>query len=212
MPRVSKVDLKYDSKYGKTHDIWYTQKKKFEIRDLPSELLKLTDFHPSHYATEKSLVKDARKACIKYRELKTTERKVILYRCNASSHLTMNCVKHGRHYNGMLPGVSENIKGFNHSSGIPLSTIGITYKICKVVDDGADPEYYKLDHETGEIHGSKFKPNGYQEIEYTEERHQFFINIVESMKKMVKEMSRFFDADPEKAIKLIENNNKLLSE
>lgn len=213
MPRVSKVDLKYDSKWGKTHDIWYTQKAKFEIRDLPSELLSLTELRPTRYATEEALIKDAKAACRKYRELKKTERKVILYKCLASSHLTMNCVKFGSHYQGRLPGVSKKIRGFNSGNGIPLATVGISYMICKVIDDGADPEYYKINPETGEIKGYKFKnPRSYQEMEYTEERHQFFIQVTESMKRMVKEMSKFFGAEPEKAIKLIENNKKLLGQ
>lgn len=209
MPRVSKVKLKYDSKYGKEHVIWYTQKNKFEIRDLPDELQRMTDFHPSHYATEEKLKKDAHAACRKYKELKKTERKVILYKCEASTHLLMNKVKDG-HYSGTLQGVSKKIRNMNGHP--PLATVGITYKICRVVDDGADPTYYVLGEDSEEmISGFPFKKSRhYQEIEYTEERHQFFIEIVESMKELVRKLSAFFGKDPEDAAKLIEQRSEKL--
>ncbi|NBC24677.1 MAG: hypothetical protein GVX78_03580 [Bacteroidetes bacterium] len=210
MPRVGKVNLRYKEKHGTEHTIWYTQKKKFEIRDLPDEIISMTDFYPSRYATEEALIKDARAACRKYRELIKTRRRVILYKCNASAALRMNKVGHG-HYSGTLKGVSKKIRDFN-SHSMPLASIGIEWKVCDVVDDGASQEYFEVtDIDTGEVSQFSFrKAREYQVMEFTQERYEFFQGILKAMQGMVRDLSNFFGADPEKAALMIENNQQLL--
>lgn len=213
MPKIGKVTLRYGSEHGRQHDIWYTQKNGFEIRDLPQDMLTLTEFFPRKYETEKALIQDARSAVREYKKKIETEKKVIRYSVKASSELCMNRVDAG-HYSGRRKGVSKKIESFSLAgSYIPTATIGIDFDVYKVIDDGSNPEYYKIDMATGEIESRKstVRKSDKTEIEYTDERYLFFKRISEAMYKMLTEMSVFFDADADQAVKFIEANNRLLS-
>lgn len=81
-----------------------------------------------------------------------------------------------------------------------------------MIDDGTSKKYYKVDKITKEVSQWEIKDtNKYQAMEYTEERLEFFNNIVESMKKMVLSASTFFGVDPDVATLLIDNKQKFLN-
>lgn len=209
MPKVGKIRLKYDDDFGKEHDIYYTSKELFTVKGLPNDFHSLSNFNQFGYATEDALAKALYGACHRYREAKTNTKVVILYKCQASSELKMNKVGEG-HYQGLLPGVSVKIESAKYDSC--LAQFGVDFLVLKVVDDGVKKEYFRVDAVTKEVkceyrNSSVYQ---YQEMDYTEEREQFFLNLVESMKKMVVAASTFFGAGPEQAALFIEQNQKLL--
>jgi len=209
MPKVGKIRLKYDSEYGKDHDIYYTSKEGFTVKGLPSDFHTLTDLRYYGYSSEGDLTSALLSACHKYREAKVNTKMIIMYKCVASTELRMNKVSEGS-YQGLLPGVSGNIDDVK--SRDCLAQFGIDFTVMSVVSDGVSREYYRVDSVTKEIKGRySINPREYQEMDYTEEREQFFLNLVESMKKMVVAASTFFGADPEQAALFIEQNQKLLN-
>ena len=132
-----------------------------------------------------------------------------MYKCVASTELRMNKVSDGS-YQGLLPGVSREIDDIKSRNCI--AQFGIDFMVMSVVGDGVSREYYRVDSVTKEVKGRySVSPREYQEMDYTEEREQFFLNLVESMKKMVVAASTFFGADPEQAALFIEQNQKLLN-
>lgn len=209
MPKVGKIRLKYDSEFGKDHDIYYTSKEGFTVKGLPSDFHTLTDLKYYGYNSEGDLTSALLSACHKYRETKVNTKMVIMYKCVASTELRMNKVSDGS-YQGLLPGVSREIDDIKSRDCI--AQFGIDFMVMSVVDDGVSREYYRVDSVTKEVKGRySVSSREYQEMDYTEEREQFFLNLVESMKKMVVAASTFFGADPEQAALFIEQNQKLLN-
>lgn len=209
MPKVSKIRLKYDRYYGRDHDIYYSSKDGFSVKGLPEDFQTLTSCRLLGYNTEGELSNALHAACHKYREAKTQSRKIIAYKCIASCELRMIKTGYGS-YSGLLPNVSPKIADTGYDSC--LAQFGIDFLVLKVVDDGVRKSYYRIDSSTGEvINELRESLNDYQEMEYTEEREQFFLNLVESMKKMVVAASTFFGADSEQAVLFIEQNQKLLN-
>mgnify|MGYP003463643941 CR=1 FL=1 len=209
MPKVGKIKLKYDSEFGKDHDIYYTSKEGFTVKGLPSDFHTLTDLKYYGYNSEGDLTSALLSACHKYREAKVNTKMVIMYKCVASTELRMNKVSDGS-YQGLLPGVSREIDDIKSRNCI--AQFGIDFMVMSVVGDGVSREYYRVDSVTKEVKGRySVSPREYQEMDYTEEREQFFLNLVESMKKMVVAASTFFGADPEQAALFIEQNQKLLN-
>lgn len=209
MPKVGKIRLRYQGDSSVEHELHYSQKELFSIKGLSAEFLALTNFVTFGYSTENELTLAIHQAVNLYKELKTNSKLVILYKCVASPELRMN--KTGEtSYCGTLPGVSGNIK--DAGCGTIKAAFGIDFFVAQLVSDGVTKKFYPY-NSTEKTIGSHPKSNvsDYQQMDYSEEREQFFINIIESMKKMVVSVSVFFDADPEQAINIISNNPKLLS-
>lgn len=211
MPRIGNINLIYEGDGYKTHEIFYKQGQGFLIKGISKEFEGLTGFKTYGWETERALTEAVKAACRKFRELKTTSKRVILYKCAASAELRMNKVSEGS-YTGNLAGVSDKIAdtGF----GDDLASFSMDYMLAQVVNDGTDKKYFEINSVTKEPKEWELKHrdiSDYQEMDYTEEREQFFLNIVESMKKMVVSASLFFGAEPERAIKFIENKENLLA-
>lgn len=209
MPKIGNINLKYQGDAYITHEIHYRQGEGFSIKGFSDEFIGITGFNTYGYQTEHDLVNTVEAACRKYRELKTTAKWVILYKCEASSELRMNKIKEGE-FHGLLQGVSNKI-GNDTTLGGCLAAFGIDYIIAQVIDDGVKKKFYKIDKLTKKVSEWEVKTvKNYQEMDYTEEREQFFLNIIEKMKKIVVSASRFFGEDPEKAAMLIESNLKII--
>jgi len=207
MPKIGTIRLFYEGADVNIHEIHYKQNAGFYVKGLSQEFKGLTDF-PLYFQTEQALRDDLHAACRKYRELKKKSKMVILYRFEASAEICMNKVGDGS-FSGFLNGVSRKIKC--NSAGLPRATFGIDFKIASCVNDGVEKKYYGVKESDFAISQYTVRPEGYQEIDFSEERYAFFIHIVESMKKMVVSASSFFDADPDQAISFIENKQKLIS-
>lgn len=194
-----------------SYALHYSQKDKFSIKGLPTELLRLSGFEPTHFPTENELVSQLEAAIRKYNELKKTERKVIMFKVGASTLLRMNKVSQG-HYQGIKRGVSENIGDINFANG---AGIGIEFKIAIEFDEGIK-QYFELE-ESGlpSKYPVRFSRDEWMIIDYSLEREEFFNSIINSMQEMVFKLSQFFGGDTEKVANLIDstvsNNQKLLS-
>jgi hypothetical protein len=194
MAKIGTVNLQFEGEFRKSYELHYNQKQKFHIKGLTAEFLGLTNFEAQGYETERELVDKALRACRLYKELKLRSTKVIVYRCEASAELRMNRTDQSS-WSGLLPGVSNKIKDVPFNS--PLATFGIDFLVCIKIDDGTVPKYYKIDWSTGAA--SKYEyhpPTGSQDMPYTDERYKFFVNMVEGMKNIVLEASKFFGTAP----------------
>lgn len=209
MPKIGTICLTYEGEHYHHHEIHYSQKTQFSIKGLSKEFLALTDFHTFGYETERELTDEVKAACLKYRELKTMSKLVILYKFSASPELCMNKVSEGN-YEGMLKGISRKIAVI--SGFCDLATIAIDYHIAQLVDDGVKKIYYKVDRTNPKemSRHAMSHTRTYQEMDYTEERAAFFESLVNAMKKMVVDASAFFGAEPEQAVKFIEAKQQLM--
>jgi len=207
MPKVGYIRLRYNSENSIRHDIFYNSKNKFHIKDLPDEFIGLTKFTAHGYETENLLEDAARSACEVYRQLKSNSKTIILYRCSASPELTSNKIGIDS-WEGLLKGVSPKIHHVNNG----VACFEVNFILIQVVSDGVQKKYYKIDPETKKVERWEFLyADSYQSMDYTEERWQFFLSIVEGMKKMVVQASQFFGAEPEQAAEFIESKMKLLN-
>ncbi len=207
MPKVSKTQLNYDGE-SRWYDIHYKGGEGFSIKGLPREFCSLANFGTIDYLTEGALITAALEACKLYRLRKTQSKLVIMYRCKASAELVMNKLN-DNHYSGRLPGVSQRIESTLHNG---LATIDIDFVIAQIIDDGAKPEYRRVNQDT--LEASAFSHTfgrEYLQMDYTPERHEFFKQIVVAMRQMVVGISNFFGAEPEDAVKFIDNKIKLLN-
>ena len=209
MPKITTIELNFDSTGPKKYDIWYTSKDGFEVRGLPYEFRQVTGLGVSKwYNTEAQLHGDLREAVTRYRDMKRNSRLIILYKCSASTALRMNRTSEG-HYSGQLNGISRKIGDFRGMS-MPLATVGIDFQVANLEDDGVTKVYRRVDMDTREARQKMEVSSEFQVMEFTEERYQFFLDMVSNMQNMVRKLSLFFDADPEKAALFIESNQKLI--
>ncbi len=207
--KIGNIRLVYSGEHPISHEIHYKKGYGFHIKGMSAEFIGMTSFDPCYYETEAALVAKVSDACRLYIKLKTKSSLVILYKCEASPILTHNRISDDS-YQGYLKGISSKIAdtGF----GSVLASFGIDFKLAQMIDDGTSKKYYKVDKITKEVSQWEIKDtNKYQAMEYTEERLEFFNNIVESMKKMVLSASTFFGVDPDVATLLIDNKQKFLN-
>lgn len=207
MPKVGTLDYTINTEYPQSYELWYSQKKKFEIKGVDEEFFNLTGILPYFHNTEQELHTAILCAITVYREKKKAQRLVIGYLCQTSNVLRMNEEKRGR-YQGTLPGVSSKIGDLEWN--VPYCSIGITYNVYLEIADGHKNTYYEVD-DNMKAKAVAFRPDSqYQFIDYSEERYQFFENIKSGMQGMVQKMSMFFDLDSEQATMLIESTPNLL--
>lgn len=209
MARIGKLRFKVTTPYPTEYPIFYTQKKGFEVRELPDDFQAVTKVKTYGYATESVLENAIAVGCRDYRDAKKSQKLVIVYSAKTSPILRMNRVKKGS-YQGMLSGVSNNIGGFSQFS-MPLCTLGVDYEIFMQVDDGADPKYFSVDDNLEIVGQANVHMHEKLMMDYTEERHFFFENITAAMRDVVRKLSKFFDLEAENAALFIDNNTKLLS-
>lgn len=100
MPKVSKIKLYLTSSWGKDYEVHYNAKKapKFSIKGLPEDFTRVTGVCTHGFQTESELESEINKAVYEYKELKKTEKKVIVYKASATAELTMH--KKNGHYEG----------------------------------------------------------------------------------------------------------------
>ena len=201
MPKVGNIRVSF-RKDENPHffDLFYNQKNKFHIKNVPQHFQKLTEFVSEGYSTEESLKDTLNKCVIEYREKLKTERDVILYKISASSELRMNKVGEG-HYSGIKKGISTKISDIG--GGGPDCSIGFDYKKCKEIDEGGKKYYpYKDDGTLGyEMRVEK----SWNIIEWTSEREDFFAGLYKSMGTMLEKISEFFSNDDEKVLERIDS-------
>lgn len=211
MPKVSKIKLYIQSEFGEYYEIHYNAKNapKFSIKDLPEDFTKVTEVYPHGFETEAELESTITRAVFEYKQLKKTERKVIVYKASASSELTMKKEKghYEGHYVSPLPGVSRKLDSFG--SGSETSSFGISYQIMVEVDHVNKKQYHPIKND-GSLGFARSLKSKEQVMEWSEERELFFSNIYSSMREMVLKMSKFIDQEPEEVALLIANNQKLL--
>lgn len=209
MPKVSKIKLYLKYEWGEDYEIHYNAKgaPKFSVKGMPEDFTQVTDVYTYGFDTESDLDREIQRAVFKYRELKKTQRKVIVYKASASAELTMHRDKGEGSYCGHLPGVSKKLDSFG--SGSEIASFGISYRVMMEVDHTNKKQYHPIKND-GTLGHSKTIGHREQVMDWTEEREVFFENIYSSMREMVVKMSKFIDQDAETAALLITNNQKLL--
>ncbi len=211
MARIGNLEFAINEKYPRPYPIFYTQKRKFEIREAPPELFTITGVSSSGYLTEGELQNAMYRAIHKYHELLKKQRLVIGYRFKASTALKMNKESQGV-YCGLKEGVSKKVLDFKAFT-VPSHTIGIDFKVFMEIYNGKENEYFRVDSNHKQASSSKESwqyTEGMTFIDYTDQAWEFFRNIEEAMTEMVKKMSVFFDLNAEDAALLIESNQKLI--
>lgn len=191
MPKVGKIKVVIPGHLGREYSLYYSQKTKFYITEIPADFINLTDFITERYETEASL-KDNLMRCVRLaKEKLLTERKVIVFNIAASTHLT--CVKEGEgHYSGQLPGISERISKM--SFGPPLCTFGVEYYIYTEFNDGVQKAYHQINPD-GSAGQSRRVTDNFTVIDWSEQREAFFESIYQNMAETLQKLSAFFFTD-----------------
>lgn len=201
MPEVGKIMVRFrKDENPREFKLYYSQKEKFYIKNVPADFVRLTEFVSSHHSTEDG-IRNHLNECIKiFQEKLKTERDVILYRISASAYLTMNEIDEN-HYSGQKRGVSKRISDLGGSS--PKCCFGIEYKKCKEIDEGGKKYYpYK---QSGTLGFEMRVEKSWSVIEWTPEREAFFEGLYKSMENLVEKISVFFSDDDEKVLTLIDS-------
>lgn len=189
-----------------TLQIYYSRETGFFYKGLPDEFMTVSEFI-NMASAEEDLKIGLNAAMRKYYELKKTERVSIMYKCSATAELRMNKIAQG--YAGTRKGVSEKIqdmRGYGYGFTIEFNKV-------KIVDNGKDAKYYIMNGDEMESYSrNRIHFSDWCEIPFTEERMAFFEKIAESMKKLIEQLSFFFDMDQEKAMMFIEKNSPPLLE
>jgi hypothetical protein len=217
MPKIGKVQANFTGQ-TEVFELWYSQKEKFNVKGLPKKFLELMreEFLPFGFETERLLTDTLFHAVNKYKELIKKERKVILYKIEASTMLTMNKEPFrpgvGECYSGIKKGISKRIRTTNFGSA--EAAIGLEYIIAIEIDNG-NKKYHPI-AEDGSV-GYAMNSHGrieYDVMEWSEQREAFFVALYESMQKLVFGISAFFSGNDIDLVNKIDNaggNIKLLS-
>ncbi len=201
MPKVGKVPAVFDKdKYYNTIDLYYNQKEKFHVKDLPEDFCKITDFVPSRWATEEQISGALRMAIIKYNEAKTAQRKVIVYEIKSSSMLRLNKTgdRHGS-YSGTKPGISPIIGSSQYNT--LDATVEFEYQIMLEINQGGLRYYkYELNGDIGFEVTHVSQSTHKQIVEWTAERELFFESINTSLSTLLQRFSSFFSGDKDQVL------------
>lgn len=189
MPKVGTIETRFRTKHPEKFEVWYG-KQMFYIKGLPDEFITVTGFRNWGYPSEAELCSALWPAAQLYMELKTTERKVILFYVAASAQLRMKRVGEGS-YQGQNERVSRKVKDMGFQ--IPECSIGLEYLICKEVTKGS-PKYFSL-NDDDTIRHEHSHPQKFTVIEWTEHRELFFENTYNAMQELLIKMSEFFTKD-----------------
>lgn len=80
MPKVSKIRLYLTNQYGEDYEVHYNAKNApmFSVKGMPSDFTTVTGVYVCGYETEADLADKIYRAVNKYKELKKSQRKVIV--------------------------------------------------------------------------------------------------------------------------------------
>lgn len=208
MPKVGKINVTYNSEdKPEVFDIYYNAKERFHVKGLSHDFLKLIEFRDFGYDKEQDLRDTMFWACKKYRELKTAQRKVIIFWLAAGSIFTMNHLG-DEHYSGKKKGISEKIGSLGH--GIPQASVGIEYWICTETTEGADKKYHRL-KDDGSIRYAidEGKLRSATIMEWSAEREAFFLGMYNRMQDMVYSLSKFISLDEPDMLSMVDKQGAL---
>lgn len=208
MPKVSKIKLYIKSQWGEDYEVHYNAKGAplFSVKGLPEDFTRVTSVCTYGFTTESELDTQIHRAITEYKNLKKTERKVIIYKSSATAELTMNKEREGS-YTGMLSGISKKLDSF--ANGAETASFGITYQIMIEVDHVNKKQYHPIKQD-GSLGYARSIRDKEQIMDWSQEREDFFKNIYSSMREMVLKISQFIDKEPKDVALLIESNQKLL--
>jgi hypothetical protein len=215
MPKVDIIYFKLEGEHMEVRAMFNTKENFYISKDEWPDKISTTisQRRPTDFLTLNSL-KDRVRVMVKqyHQEIEQITR-VIRYRISSgmSFHWTRNGVSGASKKSDANYGWMATLG--NHDYG--EAGIAISYMICnKKVNNTTS--YQEIVIQDGkEIQGSWFEPrksgdDEYHEMDYTEERHQFFINTHETISKLTKMVGDFFNPKDD-TIKKIEEKQKLLS-
>jgi len=190
MPKVGKIRTIIPGHTVRDYSLYYSQKQKFYITDIPEDFTKLSEFIDQSYETEQ-LLRDNLERCIRIaKEKLLCQRKVIAFRVAASHHLRLNPSGENA-YSGTLPGISDKIAGFN-THGIPRCAFGVEYLVLYEYNDGVKIEYRQVNADGSLGYSLRVDQREYTIIDYTADREAFFLSIYDNMAGIVLKLSQFF--------------------
>lgn len=207
MPKVGKITVQIPGRERKDYDLYYSQKDRFCIKGIPDDFIMLTGFRPEGYTTEAILWETLHVAIQTAREKLKSQRKVIVFKIAAATHLRMVKVGDGE-YQGYRLGISKDIDEMPF--GVPMCSMGLEYHIYIEVNDGIKKEYHTItgSDSFGRINGIS---SLFTIIDWTQEREDFFESIYESMSGLLRKLSTFFfSRDLETVLKAIDSKQLTL--
>lgn len=193
-------------------DIWFTAKDLFHIKGWPEEIQRVTQMQVNHKPSLEIFKEYMHEILDKYHELTKDERKILAYRLALTAGFHMNKSTDprfgfgGQSYTGnqkwVPKGCGNKIQGFGH--GDPHHAIGLSYRVYMETQLGIK-RYFELD-ENGKrgYESSEEKLNGWEIIDWTQEREDGLKSIVAAMQKLAERMGLIL-LNPEKTISMLES-------
>jgi hypothetical protein len=219
MPKVSKAEYKILNWWVKI-DIYYNAKHKFHIPKIDPEITRSTGLKVFGYSTEADLKKALVDAIAEYHRIKTTKKKVIVYKICATASITMNPSKteYGKSWDGTKPWAKGKKIGEIRTDFLSFDgyAFGIAYDVYFRVD-GRETKYYGTDnsklphgwHTDPELGREVSIDHDCLEVEWTIEREKAFQGICDALEKMAERACNVL-SDTQKTISLLESNQKLI--
>lgn len=214
MPKVGSEPFRIKGKETR-FDLMYSKKEGFYYKGFPLDVYNLTDTH-AYYNTEASLKSATDMALFKYHKIISESKRVILYTISAPVGKVMNRTDYGRYegFKSELGNIAKKIgragNHYDNSFGFTMSwrtvlreeSNGVTYYDAKTLENMPDAPRRRT-HKTQE----EF------EIEWSQEREDFFVALDSKMDKLFMQVVAFFSKPEEELLLLMENHKstKLLS-
>lgn len=188
---------------------YYTTKRKFSARGVPSDVEAMADTPFGGYDTEDELYREVQKAFAKYHEHIKRRRKVIAYKVCLSTDLGM-IRENERTHTGFKSWVPESMRKQSNSfsSGINEDGFGfvISWKIW-FEEKAKETIYYSISDD-GSLGYERRRANR-QIIEWTPERQAAFESIDAGLENMVKRLAKIL-GHSDRLIEAIDNGLKMI--
>lgn len=225
MPKVGKVEIKTGSR-SREFEIYYSRKDGFSLKDFPEEWETVVNsttekgskrFRAKDHATESELLTDATEIMTRYYEITALTKKIIIVEHDYGQLITSRRDGIGS-YSGKHGAPQGNI-GWGHvgHKGVQMDWgVGFNWKVA-VLTSGTRNMYFEV--VLNEDYTEKFRAKWATElrsgefvIDWTPERHDFFIGLEKAMLAMAEKMHNFFK-DKNKMVHLIDTKQfKLLND
>lgn len=222
MPKISKVTLSFHGK-SQEFEMYYNREDGFYLKDFPkswTDTVNATDtrnkssYKTSGHATEATLLKDAKIIIERYLDITAVTKKIIIIIPAYGKRIQMQRTKLG-HYSSPNSNVG-NIKDGSESLDIDWA-VGFEWKVC-VMTSGAKRMSYEviLDAEYNEVEREVYPEelNAYNNsiviLDWTPERHEFFLDMERRMEKLAKGLNEFFGNEKKMLAIIDSGGTKLL--
>ncbi len=202
MPKITTFDTFIEGKYTQFEVYYSSRQGGFYIKNCPNKIAEYMEM--THYETERDILIAFKQAVDKFHEDLKVSTKIILYSISLPTGIHMNKIDSG-HYSGSHERVPQKLTrliGTIRGDDSDCESYGFVINHRIVTKIEAEKTTYK-ELENGIRDGSltrKYKIE--QEIEWTQEREDFFNSLKESTISIIEKILQFLGKEDSELLKI----------